>query len=55
MVMTVGCVEDKILTFSQALKQAAQESGGVTIPGGVQKTCRCGTSGYGLAGMMVLG
>jgi len=29
--------------------------GGVPIPGGVQKTCRCGTSGYGLAGMVVLG
>jgi len=26
-----------------------------TIPGGVQKTCRCGTSGYVLAGMVVLG
>jgi len=22
---------------------------------GVQKTCRCGTSGHGLAGMVVLG
>jgi len=27
----------------------------VTIPGGVQKTCRYGTSGHGLAGMVVLG
>jgi len=26
----------------------------VTIPGGVQKTCRCGTSGYGVVGMVVL-
>jgi len=34
----------------QALEQAAQGSGGVPIPGGVQKTCRCGTSGQGLAG-----
>jgi len=24
-------------------------------PGGVQKTCRCGTSGRGLAGMVVVG
>jgi len=24
-------------------------------PSGVQKTCRCGTSGHGLAGMVVLG
>jgi len=36
-------------------EQAAQGSGGVTIPEGVQKTCRCGTSGHGLAGMVVLG
>jgi len=26
-----------------------------TIPGGVKKTCRCGTLGYGLAGTVVLG
>jgi len=37
------------------LEQAAQGSGGVTIPGGVQKMCRYGTSGHGLAGMVVLG
>jgi len=37
------------------LEQAAQGSGGVTNPGGVQKTCRYGISGYGLAGMVVLG
>jgi len=29
--------------------------GWVTIPGGVQKMCRCGTSGCGLVGMVVLG
>jgi len=39
----------------EALEQAAQGSGGVTIPGGVQKTCRYVTSGHGLAGMVVLG
>jgi len=39
----------------QALDQAAQGSGGVPIPGGVQKPCRCGTSGHGLAGMVGLG
>jgi len=39
----------------QALDQAAQGSGGVPIPGGVQKMCRCGTSGHDLAGMVVLG
>jgi len=32
-----------------------QGSGGVPIPGGVQKMCRCGTLGYGLVGMVVLG
>ena len=37
------------------IEQAAQGCGGVTIPGGVQKTCRCDTSGYGLVGMVVLG
>jgi len=39
----------------QALEHAAQGSGGVPIPGGVQKTWRGGTSGHGLAGMMGLG
>jgi len=34
---------------------AAQRSGGVTIPGDVQKMCRYGTSGHGLIGMVVLG
>jgi len=37
------------------LQQAAQGSGGVTIPGGVQNTCRCGTLGHGLVGMVLLG
>ena len=37
------------------LEQAAWGSGGVTIPGGVQKTCICGTLGYGLVGMVVMG
>ena len=31
----------------EALAQAAQGGGGVTIPGGVQETCRCGTKGHG--------
>jgi len=39
----------------QALEQAAQGGGGFPIPGGVRKTCRCGTLGYCLAGMVVLG
>ena len=37
-----------------ALEQAAQGSGRVTIPGGVQKTCRYGTTGHSLVGMVVL-
>jgi len=37
------------------LEQAAQGSGGVTIPGGVRKPCRCGILGHGLVGMVVLG
>jgi len=36
-------------------EQAAQGGGGVTIPGGVQKKCRHGTSGHGLVGMVVMG
>jgi len=37
------------------LAQAAQGSGGVTIPGGVKKPCRYDTLGHGLVGMIVLG
>jgi len=33
---------------------AAQGSGGIAIAGGVKKTCTYGTSGHGLAGMVVL-
>jgi len=36
------------------LKQVAQGGGGATIPGGVQKTFRCGTSGHDLSGMVVM-
>ena len=39
----------------QALEQAAQGSSCVTNPGGVQKTCRYGTSRHGLMGIVVLG
>jgi len=45
----------KVKTVKLIIDQVAQGSGGVTIPGGIQKTCRCGTSGHGLAGMVVLG
>jgi len=44
-----------LLKQCQVLEQAAQGSGGVIIPGGFQKTCRCGTSGHHLAGMVVVG
>jgi len=37
------------------LEQTVQGGGGVPIPGGVKKTCRCGTSGHGLVGLVVLG
>jgi len=37
------------------LEQAAQGSGGITIPRGFKKTCKYGTSGQGLAGMLLLG
>jgi len=30
-----------------ALAQPAQRGGGVTVPGGVQETRRCGTEGHG--------
>jgi len=39
----------------QALEQFVQGSGGVTIAGGVKETCRCGTSGHGLVGIVVMG
>ena len=34
----------------QALERAAQGGGEVTVPGGVQETCRCCTEGCGLVG-----
>jgi len=37
----------RVLKLGQALEQAAQGSDGVTIPGGVQKMCRCATLGHG--------
>jgi len=30
-----------------ALEQAAQGGGGVTVPGGVQEPCGCGSEGHG--------
>jgi len=39
-------------TFGKALEQAAQGSGAVTIPGGVQEPWRCG---HGSVGTVVMG
>jgi len=36
----------------QVLEQAAQGGGGITVPGGVQGTCRCCTEGHCLVGNM---
>ena len=44
-----------LLKECQALEQAARGGGGVTMPGGVSKKCRCGTLGHGLAGVVVMG
>lgn len=33
---------------TQALEQAVQGGGGVTVPGGVQEKSRCRTEGHGL-------
>lgn len=39
----------------KALEQAAQESSGVTIPGGIQGMWRCGADAHGLMGMVGIG
>ena len=31
----------------EALAEAAQRGGGVTVPGSVQEPCGCGTEGHG--------
>jgi len=31
----------------EAVAQAAHKGGGVTVPGGVQEPCGCGTEGHG--------
>ena len=41
--------------FDEVLKQAAPGSGGVTMPGGVQESCRCGTVGHRLVSMVGMG
>jgi len=39
----------------EALEQAAQGVGGVTIPGGVQEKGSCGNWGHGLVGIVGMG
>ena len=47
----VGYYEEFLLRKSdEALEEAAQGSGGVTIPGGVHEKGRCGTEGHGVVG-----
>ena len=47
----VGYQETFLLKKSDdALAQAAQGGGGVTIPEDIQETWRCGTEGHGLVG-----
>jgi len=58
---TVRGALDRILWKISLLKEwsgigtGCPGNGGVIVPGGVQKDCRCGTLGHGLAGMVVLG
>jgi len=40
---------------SEAVTQAVQEAGEVTVPGGVQEPCGRGTEEHGLVGMMGMG
>jgi len=44
----------KFLLSGNTLEQAGQGIDGVTIPGGFQETCRCGTQGHGLVGMVMM-
>lgn len=34
--------------LGQVFEYAAQGYGGIAVPGGVQRSCECGTQGYGL-------
>jgi len=44
----------RLLRIAKFGNQAAQGSSGVTVPEGVQKKGRYGSSGHGSAGMVVL-
>ncbi len=45
----------KLRKSGNALEQAAQGGGGVTVPGGVQEMCRCGIEEHGLVSVGVTG
>ena len=49
--------KEKILhrKSGEVLEETAQGGGGVTVPGGAQGMCRCGTEGCGLVGMVSIG
>ena len=60
-VMALNCTRggsslilEKISSQKEEMAQAAQDGGGVSISGGVQETCRCGTEGHGLVGMELM-
>jgi len=40
-------VISRVRSASQRRTPPAQGGGGVTVPGGVQEVCRCGTEGRG--------
>ena len=49
---TLGKISSLI---GEALEQAAQGGGGITVPGSVQELSRCGTERHDLESMMVVG
>lgn len=50
----VYTTNSRVTKSSNALEEAAQENGGVTIYGGDQEMCRCGTEQGVLVGMVVM-
>ena len=55
-IIQIGYYEKFIFRKSdEGLEQAAQRGNGITVPGGVQEMCSCGTEGHRLVGMVVMG
>ena len=46
----IGYLEKLFQKSDEALKQAAQGGGGITVPGSVQEPYRCGTKEYSIVG-----